>query len=237
VAEQLEEVSGVKYDEDRLKASVKAGKQTTRLWKDVLDLGQHVPSPITIFDTLIQMFPVVTMRTWDKAAAYYRELKAELEERVDAGVSAVPGEKYRLYWDGMPIWGRVRMLSELFLEQQAAVVASTYAHVWTFPELDADRPWESMAEAYTNVHAPHDEHFKERYFLQMVEDFKIDGLLFHDAKTCHYTTNSRYGLPQRMKGQHGIASLVINADLNDLRCFSDEQTRTNVEAFIEQLAG
>jgi len=33
----------------------------------------------------------------------------------------------------------------------------------------------------------------------------------------------------------GIPSLVINGDLNDLRLLSDEQTKTNVEAFIEQL--
>jgi benzoyl-CoA reductase/2-hydroxyglutaryl-CoA dehydratase subunit BcrC/BadD/HgdB len=29
---------------------------------------------------------------------------------------------------------------------------------------------------------------------------------------------------------------VINGDLNDMRLISDEQTKTNVEAFIEQLA-
>jgi benzoyl-CoA reductase/2-hydroxyglutaryl-CoA dehydratase subunit BcrC/BadD/HgdB len=29
---------------------------------------------------------------------------------------------------------------------------------------------------------------------------------------------------------------MINGDLNDLRLISDEQTNTNVEAFIEQLA-
>jgi benzoyl-CoA reductase/2-hydroxyglutaryl-CoA dehydratase subunit BcrC/BadD/HgdB len=29
--------------------------------------------------------------------------------------------------------------------------------------------------------------------------------------------------------------LTINGDLNDLRMISDEQTKTNVEAFIEQL--
>jgi hypothetical protein len=28
---------------------------------------------------------------------------------------------------------------------------------------------------------------------------------------------------------------VISGDLNDLRCVSDEQTKTNIEAFIEQL--
>jgi benzoyl-CoA reductase/2-hydroxyglutaryl-CoA dehydratase subunit BcrC/BadD/HgdB len=42
-------------------------------------------------------------------------------------------------------------------------------------------------------------------------------------------------MPQRLEQETGIPSLVISGDLNDLRCVSDEQTRTNVEAFIEQL--
>jgi benzoyl-CoA reductase/2-hydroxyglutaryl-CoA dehydratase subunit BcrC/BadD/HgdB len=33
----------------------------------------------------------------------------------------------------------------------------------------------------------------------------------------------------------GVPSLTINGDLNDLRCLSDEQFTTNIEAFIEQL--
>ena len=32
-----------------------------------------------------------------------------------------------------------------------------------------------------------------------------------------------------------MPSLVINGDLNDLRCFSDEQAKTNLEAFVEQI--
>ena len=31
--------------------------------------------------------------------------------------------------------------------------------------------------------------------------------------------------------------LVLDGDLNDLRCFSDEQARTNIEGFVEQLEG
>jgi hypothetical protein len=29
--------------------------------------------------------------------------------------------------------------------------------------------------------------------------------------------------------------LVVNGDLNDLRMYSEEQTRTSIEAFVEQL--
>jgi len=42
-------------------------------------------------------------------------------------------------------------------------------------------------------------------------------------------------MPQRMEEITGIPSLIINGDLNDMRLVSDEQTKTNVEAFIEQL--
>jgi benzoyl-CoA reductase/2-hydroxyglutaryl-CoA dehydratase subunit BcrC/BadD/HgdB len=42
-------------------------------------------------------------------------------------------------------------------------------------------------------------------------------------------------MPQRLTQETGVPSLIIDGDLNDLRCLSDEQTNTNVEAFIEQL--
>jgi benzoyl-CoA reductase/2-hydroxyglutaryl-CoA dehydratase subunit BcrC/BadD/HgdB len=44
-------------------------------------------------------------------------------------------------------------------------------------------------------------------------------------------------MPQRLEKRLGIPCLVINGDLNDLRCYSEEQTRTNIEAFVEQLEG
>jgi benzoyl-CoA reductase/2-hydroxyglutaryl-CoA dehydratase subunit BcrC/BadD/HgdB len=76
---------------------------------------------------------------------------------------------------------------------------------------------------------------KEKYITEMIDFFKIDGVLYHDARTCPNNSNCRYGMHQRLEADTGVPSLVINGDLNDLRCLSDEQTNTNVEAFIEQL--
>jgi len=64
---------------------------------------------------------------------------------------------------------------------------------------------------------------------------KVDGIVYHDAKTCPNNSNSRYEMPQRLQQEIGIPYLIINGDLNDLRLFSEEQTRTNLEAFAEQL--
>ena len=42
-------------------------------------------------------------------------------------------------------------------------------------------------------------------------------------------------MPQRLEKEMKVPNLVINGDLNDIRCLSDDQSRTSIEAFIEQL--
>ncbi len=166
---------------------------------------------------------------------YYQLLLQELKERVDSGVAAVPGERVRLYWEGMPVWGRLRMLSELMREQQAAIVASTYCNSWIFEAFDDRDPFNSMARAYLELFIVRDEDYKERYIREWVERFGVQGIVFHNAKTCPNNSNSNYAMPTRLAHHLGIPSVVIDGDLNDLRCFSDEQAKTNLEAFVEQI--
>jgi benzoyl-CoA reductase/2-hydroxyglutaryl-CoA dehydratase subunit BcrC/BadD/HgdB len=92
-----------------------------------------------------------------------------------------------------------------------------------------------MAKAYTELFIVKSDEAKEKYMKKMIDIFKIDGIVFHDAKTCPNNSNNRYGMPQRLTKDTGIPSITINGDLNDLRLISDEQTKTNIEAFIEQL--
>jgi benzoyl-CoA reductase/2-hydroxyglutaryl-CoA dehydratase subunit BcrC/BadD/HgdB len=116
------------------------------------------------------------------------------------------------------------------------VLASTYCSSWVFPALDPDDPFDSMARAYIELLIVRDENYKERYFDNQIDQYKIDGMIFHDAKTCPNNSNNRYGMPERLSKRHSMPTLVIHGDLNDLRCYSEEQTRTNIEAFVEQLA-
>jgi benzoyl-CoA reductase/2-hydroxyglutaryl-CoA dehydratase subunit BcrC/BadD/HgdB len=92
-----------------------------------------------------------------------------------------------------------------------------------------------MARAYTELFIVRADEAKERYLKEMMDFFKVDGIIYHDSKSCPNNTNSRYGMPQRLEEETGIPSLVVYGDLNDLRCLSDEQFITNVDAFIEQL--
>lgn len=231
----LEDVSGRRFDLDRLREVVASSYRCTLAWKKVLRTAQMRPSPFTFFDGTIHMGPAVVLRGDDRATAYYETLLAELEERVESGVGAVDGERLRLYWEGMPVWGKLREHAEFFASRGVCVVASTYCNSWVFEDLGHEDPWEGMVLAYTNLFIVRSEDVKERYLERMVRDFGIHGVVYHDAKTCPNNSNNRYGLPQRLARRLGTPHVVIQGDLNDLRLYSDEQARTQFEAFIEQL--
>jgi len=231
----LEEVSGEKFDMDRFREAVALSKRTSQLWRACLETASAVPSPWTFFDATIHMGPAVVLRGTQEAVAYYELRLPELEGRVKNGMGAIDSEKHRLYWEGMPIWGKLRSLSEQFASLNTCVVASTYCNSWIYDQLDPDEPFESMGLAYTELFIVRDEAYKEAYIKNCHDLYKFDGIIFHDAKTCPHNTNSRYGMPERLREKLSIPTLTIHGDLNDLRCYSEEQAKTNIEAFAEQL--
>jgi len=231
----LEEISGNKFDIDKFREIVAVSKECTVLWKKVLETNAAIPAPMSFFDGTIHMGPAVVLRGSPQAVEYYQVLLKELEERVANKEGAVEGERFRLYWEGMPIWGKLRALAELFINLRTAVIASTYCNSWIFEAFDPDDPFLTMAKAYTEIFIVRNEDFKEKYIEDMVQKYQINGILFHDAKTCPNNSNNRYGMPERLEKKLGIPALTINGDLNDLRCYSEEQAQTNIEAFVEQL--
>ena len=237
LATKLELLTGEKLDPERFKQTVALSADATRLWQEVLDSGKNKPSPLTFFDGSIHMGPIVVMRGTPEAVDYYRLLKEEMDERIAAGTAAVEGEKLRLYWEGMPVWGKLRDLDQLFRDHDACVVASTYCNSWVFTDFDPEDPFTSTARAYSRIFIARDDEEKERVMEKLFEAFAIDGVLYHEAKTCPNNSNTQYGMPQRLSRSSGVPHVVIHGDLNDLRCYSEEQSRTLIEAFIERLRG
>jgi benzoyl-CoA reductase/2-hydroxyglutaryl-CoA dehydratase subunit BcrC/BadD/HgdB len=232
---RLEAVSGEGFDMDRFREAVSLSRRTSELWRACLESAAAVPAPWTFFDATIHMAPAVVARGTQVGVDYYELLLPELQERIQKGIAAVAGETHRLYWEGMPVWGKLRALSEQFASLRTCVVASTYCNSWIFDQLDPMDPFESMALAYTELFIVRDEAYKEVYIQNCHRLFRFDGILFHDAKTCPNNSNNRYGMPERISQKLGIPQLTIHGDLNDLRCYSEEQAKTNIEAFIEQL--
>jgi len=232
-----EQVSEQKFDIEKFKETVRLSKEATLLWQKVLKTSTVLNAPLSFFDGTIHMGPIVVLRGTQLAKDYYTELLAELEENVKNNIGFLPQAKTRIFWEGMPIWGKLRMMSDLFTSNNAAVVASTYCSSWVFDKFDENDPWNSTARAYTEIFINRSEKAKMKMLADWFKEYKIDGIVYHDTKTCFNNSNAKFGMPQRLRKQTGVPALVIEGDLCDLRFFSEGQSTTKIETFLEQLEG
>jgi len=235
LVKELEKISGKRFDFDYFKEVIRLSREASVLWREFLESATNKPSPITFFDATIHMAPIVVMRGTEEAVEYYKILNKEIQKRVRNKIGAVDNELCRFYWEGMPIWGRLRFLSELFEKEQSCVVASTYCNSWIFDGLSEEEPFESMAKCYLEIFINRKESIKEKILVEIAKKFYVDAIIFHDAKTCPYNTNSRFGMPERIREKYGIPCFIIYGDMNDIRCLSDEQIITLVQAFVENI--
>ena len=230
-----EQVSGQKFDLEAFKETIKLSKEATQLWQKVLKTSTAMNAPLSFFDGTIHMGPIVILRGTQIAKDYYTTLLAELEENVANNKGFLPEAKTRIFWEGMPIWGKLRMMSNLFISNNAAVVASTYCSSWVFDKFDENDPWNSTARAYTEIFINRSDKAKEKMLAEWFKEYNIEGIVFHDTKTCFNNSNAKFGMPQRLQKITGVPSLIIEGDLCDLRFFSEGQSITKIETFLEQI--
>ncbi|MFK5855564.1 MAG: 2-hydroxyacyl-CoA dehydratase family protein [Bacteroidota bacterium] len=231
-----ERISGNKFDIDLFRETLRLSKEATELWKKTLNTSKHSPAPFSFFDATIHMGPIVVLRGTEIAKEYYTTLLDELETNVKNSNGFLDKETSRIYWEGMPIWGRLRSLSDLFKQNNSAVVASTYCNSWIFDDFDERNPFDSSALAYTTIFINRSEKAKFAILKNLIEDFRINGVIFHEAKTCFNNSNSRFGMPARLKEETGVETLIIEGDLCDLRFFSEEQSTIKIETLLEQIS-
>jgi 2-dehydropantoate 2-reductase len=234
LVEQVERATGLTLSMDRLGETVAYTAQAAKLWGDILDLARAAPAPLTFFDMLTHMTPMVVLRGTPEAVAYYQLLKSEVEDRIANGTAAVPGERQRFYWDGPPIWSALRPLAQIFADRGVAIVASTFCATFTLTGLDPRDPVESIARTYAAVFGNRSERYQRDYLADKFGRFDVDAAVFHDCRTTPEASHVRYGLAVRAERQTGVPAFMIEADSHDERLFSADRLQRRLGEFLEQ---
>lgn len=231
----LEEVTGKQFDMDRFQEVVEISTRTSIVWREVLELGKHKPAPYAGFDTFNYMMPAVTMRGTREALEYYRVLKEELEHKIKEGQAAVPGEKYRLLFNGIPVWYALRPMSELLKKYGANIVCSTYTNAWVL-EFEKENLLESMAEAYTNILINQSFELKIKDALNLIKEYSVDGILQHSNRSCKPYCFGIYDLSRVIQeSPYSVPNLIFDGDQTDARNFSWAQFENRFQSFMETL--
>ncbi|MBN1652652.1 MAG: 2-hydroxyacyl-CoA dehydratase [Deltaproteobacteria bacterium] len=233
----LERVSGKPADLERALQVGRLSLKAQRLWQEILDTNLHRPAPMTCFDAFFHMALIVTLRGSEIVVEYYQELLAELKERVAAGIAMVPNETYRLLWDNIPVWYRMRWLSDRFAAHGAALVADTYTSGWvsSMQYVNEDDPVGSLAESYARIFLNTGTDSMAENIVSMAKRYHADGLVIHSNRSCKPYSLGQYDIQRIVERKAAIPSIILEADMVDDRAFSESQIATRIDAFIEML--
>ena len=233
----LENVTGRKMDRDRMAEVGKLSFEGQQLWQEVLDTTMNRPSPMTAFDAFFYLALIVTLRGTKQAVDFYRGLRDEMRLRASAGQGAIPREKYRLLWDNLPIWYRLKWLSQEFAKHDASLVADTYTSAWcgSMKYIDQNDFIGSAAETYTRIYLNIGVDKMAEIVLSMIDKYQADGIVMHSNRSCKPYSFGQYDIQKIVERERGIPSLMIEADMCDERSFSEAQIQTRIDAFMEMI--
>ena len=233
---QLEKVTGKKFDEKEFERVGLLANEGIQLWNEILQLsGSSVPSPMTCFDAFFYLAPIVTLRGTQLVVDYYKTLKEELQSLADRKIGAVKNEQFRLVWDNLPIWFKMRRLSKTLAKYNAVLVGDTYTNAWADNDIQVDKPYESMARAYSTVFLNRNTQAKIENMIELMGRYKADGFLMHSNRSCKPYSFGQLDIKDEVAKRTGKPGLMIEADMCDPRAYSDEQIETRIQAFIETL--
>jgi benzoyl-CoA reductase/2-hydroxyglutaryl-CoA dehydratase subunit BcrC/BadD/HgdB len=237
--EVAEKVAGTKLDSVRFDSVITHARDASALWGKCLDTGKARPSPWSAIDSFFHIAPVVTLRGSPECTDYYRSLLQELEERAQAGIGAITNERHRLLWDNLPIWFMVRELAKETASRGFQFVCATYSNAWAEAgeSIDPSDPLGSTARTYTKVYLNRDLASRLETMKDLATRFSVDGAVLHSDRSCKPYSVGQTMLSAGLQRDLGIKSLLLEADHNDPRSFSNEQAITRLQAFMESFHG
>ena len=230
----IETTFKTKLDRDKLQETVLHSSTCSLLWQEILEYSKLTPSPISFFDHCNFMAPAVLLRGNKNAVEFYNILLKELCELKENNYSAVKEERNRIIWAGMPIWGALKYMSNMFDNLDTCLVNSIYGSSWVF-NLDKNQPVQSMAKAYTQLFINLTEKEKLEYLVNLTKNWSAQGIIFHHSLSCKRNSDNYYGLSKQLKECYEIPSITFEADHNNLKAFNQKRFTTLVEALIEQI--
>jgi benzoyl-CoA reductase/2-hydroxyglutaryl-CoA dehydratase subunit BcrC/BadD/HgdB len=237
----MEKNFGIRLDDKKLASTFENSARMTDLWEEIMDLRRRIPSPYLIQETINALFPLAILIGLEHSVTLFGKIRDELKERVNLGEGAIPAgeEKYRLIWEGIPIWHRTKLYNEL-LQYGAVVTYEPYTESFGVKRKVMPTVREQIREiAKAFIHLPYNYNLETRipYFENLIDRYSIDGVILHHNMSCRPSAASMMDLKNAIQKSKGIPVLLFDCDQADPRAYSDGQVKTRMEGFIELMEG
>ena len=242
------------FDDQRLAETLRPALECQSLWAEVCTLNRANPAPLE--DRSLYALEAVgcIMRHKPQAAEFMRFLRDEVKEHVRDGMAALPTQRFRLMHDNQPPYYYLNLYQDA--ERYGAVCIGSHTSFYLLGAFEdgpdgrlAGRtmPWEkaplkdrqdilmAMARWYADTPFYEDilvPQLRMEHTLRLVEEWKVDGVLFHLNRGCEGVTAGALEIRQVLR-ERGIPTAVYEANYCDRRDFSQSQVVDTLESFLE----
>ncbi len=234
----LEMKTGRMFDMNRLEEVMNLINEQEGWYKKTRDLiAACHPVPVTVVDTINAVMQAQWQRGTRWAADHAKSLYQEVRALADAGVAAVPGEKYRLMWIGRGIWHDFGFYQRFEEKYGAVFIWTMYlamgADAYIRNHVDKD-PLRALAARFIGMedflHMPP---WNSSWYVQQARQNDIDGVVYMVPENCMQAVEGSYFIKKALEDA-GVPVLTFNADPVDPRKWSAEAMTGLVDAFIQE---
>jgi benzoyl-CoA reductase/2-hydroxyglutaryl-CoA dehydratase subunit BcrC/BadD/HgdB len=229
--------TGKELNVEKLMRASDESERMSVIWRDIYEYRKCVPSPYSSAETSASFFPLVVMPGVKQGIRFLKKIHGDVKRRAERGEGTLTrgDERFRLLFEGIPFWYRMRFMYEL-AQYSAVITYEPYTFSFAPPKpvgLGYVESLRKMARIMMDLPYSYNLEKRIRYFEQAVREYRIDGVILHENLSCRPSSTGMIDLKNAIQEDCGIPVLILQCDMNDPRAYSDAQMKTRIESFIE----
>ncbi len=228
LVEFVQDCSGRRITEDRLRESVLRGCRSARFYRDFLEAspGKRLPSDMTceMYAFLLNHMLIGTPETEKFCHMLAKEMQV-----------APKSDGLRLLWLHTMPFSQQAAIDRLNFSDRAFITACDLSADPMLVDVDPNKPYETMARRMVYSCFNGSTQSRIDRALHLAEITEAEGAVLY----CHWGCKASLGVSNLIKSsleEHGLPCLLLDGDGADSANRSDGQTATRLDAFFEMLS-
>jgi benzoyl-CoA reductase/2-hydroxyglutaryl-CoA dehydratase subunit BcrC/BadD/HgdB len=242
----VERMLNRKMDWDKLDETVNLMIEVNRVWHEVNELRKARPCPMHSRDFWSAM-PAALFLAGDleDSLQRFKDMYAEVKDRVNNHIGAIPEEKYRLLFAELPPWHSLGFFDRL-AERGWNFVVESFGYRPPIP-IDLSQvkdPLERITRFSLQFFAGYYEDARRQNvlggsqsypYLKYAREWRCDGAMLHPLISCRSASTHLPYVSNMLMEKLKVPSLSIEGDIVDLRLFNPEDALARAEPFEETM--
>jgi len=257
--EWMEKVTGRTWDDEKFSEAFRNEARSSKAYAEAMLCNTNIPAPLD--ERIVFTFlGLISMCPFDKEIAdFIEEFSAEVKDRAERGIAAVPNERFRVMTDSNPPWQGLQIYRHIAKEYGVATVGSIYS-LGLHAAYEYDENQNLVA-----VPVPHDvgvpmrnreellrahidwkgklmtgfEIFNSIAHGEVVKgimkQWKADGMMIHLNRGCYGNISQKMNRLELLEAGYPVC--VYEGNVGDYREFDYERSIDKIDSFFDGVIG